>query len=86
MEQSSVLKSAKVLNPRNCPERDDEEGTVSLAEYGIEEINVLIDHFSVLLEGKDFNTEQAQRQWLEIKVVQSRRHLPHNYTMFWAIV
>ena len=56
-----MLKATKVLDPNNWP---DEEH--SLADFGVGDIQILVEHYSNLLIRKGFDVSVVEVEWIQL--------------------
>ena len=68
---SSLLSSLKVLNTAIWPKPVETDMT-DLIAFGIDEIQLVLNHFAVVLQRKGIEASQVLAEWLQLKLYISR--------------
>ena len=61
-ERDAVLKAARVFDPSEWP-----LDRAELAGYGLDQINIMLNQFSQLLERNNIDVDEVRAQWLQLK-------------------
>ena len=76
-----VFLATKIFDPANLP--NDKEVVTS---YVLEEVRVLGEHFSEVLEKQGGNTTELEWEWLKLKLDLDRNHWSENFHTLWKRV